>query len=353
MAAGAAIAPPLYVRGHEMRPPAICTSCLADLPASPCPCGRPRVEVVWTPFPSGFGPLFLRVVFGSFITALGAGLVAGAVFLCLEAPEISLAMLGRVMGAVVLLTTGAFMLGVANAFWFGRRWDYRSPDGLTSGWVMRMFGNTFEASGEHGTSVVLPAPPASDVDSGALALPSCDTATGLVLTMLGLAARGSVVLRQVERRPLVRPPNWPLSLGWWWARTSPRDGGPASRVEIAAVASSDDRRLEGALLAALPKPIDAGAEAQPDHYRAPPRRGEPGKFVPLAQALFDWMLAVGGSGAAREDATSDAAPTRLAGVAEAERALAASRTMAPAILEEIERAAGNAQDCCEVHGFHG
>jgi len=334
-----------YRRGVSANPPAICTGCFADRRAGdgvPCPtCDCSIEEVSWTPFPNGITAWIARGLLAVIPGALGVFMLVGGARLGFGPGDPSLPLAPRMAFAFVATAIGLAMLGVTNLILLARRWDYRSRDGRGTGWVQTLLGRVFEAKGTYDHASVVPAPPAARLDSAVLAEPWCSVPLGLTMTVLGMAARGAIVLHVVERRTLGRPPNWPLCFGWLGARTTPDTSAAGEVVEVAAApGETERRRLEGALVGHLP-PIETIEAPSPDFREAAAvvRAGAP---VSLGGLLLDCVANEGGGAAVRELATWDEAATWITDGSGAKRALAACRAANPRLIELIERDAAMA-----------
>jgi hypothetical protein len=164
---------------------------------------------------------------------------------------------------------------------------------------------------------------------------------GLAVTVLGMAARGAVVLRVVERRTLERPPNWPLCVGWLRARTAPHAECAGEIVEVAAAPGDREvRRLERAIVAGLPA-VEA-VDAPSPGFREAAAVVHAGEPVPLGALLVKCFASGGGGKAVRALAADDEATTWIAGGSDAQEAVRACREAAPAWVDRIEREAAAA-----------
>lgn len=324
------------------QPPAICPACLTDRragEAARCPsCGQSIEDVIWEPFPGGARVWILRVLLAAIPGGLGVFMLVGAAHLWFGPRDPSLSPVLWVAFGIIGTAIGLAMIGVTNLLVLARRWDYRSPDGRTTGWVQTVLGRVFEAKGTHDQASAVPAPPADRLDSAVLAEPWCSVPLGLTMTVLGMAARGAVILHVVERRTLGRSPNWPLCLGWLGARTMPYSSVEDRLVEIAAAPGEREvRTLERALLSRLP--LVEVVEAPSPHFREAAAVARAGAPVPLRDRLFGYVRIEGGAAALRELLARDEATTWITDESAAQRALAACREAAPGLVDLLEREA--------------
>jgi hypothetical protein len=126
-------------------------------------------HVIWEPFPNGAFAWIARLVLAAIPGAIGAVMCVGAARLGSEPPDWP--PVARAVLALGMAAAGLAMLGVFNLILLARRWDYRSPDGRTAGWVQTVLGRVFEAKGTHDHVADAPALPAGRLDSAVLAEP--------------------------------------------------------------------------------------------------------------------------------------------------------------------------------------
>ncbi len=328
-------------------PPALCPACLADQPApssAPCPsCGVAVQGVLWEPWPSGLRVWMLRGLLAAIPAGIAGILLAAVARLVFGVHDRSSSALGWVAAGLGVTAIGLFMVGVTNLILLARRWDYRTPDGRTRGWVQTVLGRVFEAQGTHLHETAVSSPPADRLDSAVLAEPGTSVPRGLTMTVLGMAARGAVVLRVVEERHLRRPPSWALCLGWLRARTAPDVSRMDPSVEIAGTSVDREIRwLERDILERLPPASRIDAPV-PD-YRQAAAVVHVGAPVSLHDLLTEVIEDVGNADRLRELAASDEAESRGRGATAAEQALAACRQAAPALIDLIDRDAATAAE---------